>query len=191
MKSIIKKAIIIAVITLLIAPIALIITFNMGKKIGASTEINQLMEGYADYYIYKYDYLQFKIFSDPCNGSLPYSRIWFLPFQKTKLLNRIKKDVNDILDDMLISNDIAAVDYQISDDFGQVFIYIDKNRTALNKPYNPKDPQAAASRTYSSFLKNEVGWRIELYDQLSHKRRTAFLSEDTITFIEIDPDTGQ
>ena len=163
----------------------------MGKKIAASTEINQLMEGYADYYIYKYDYLQFKIFSDPCNGSLPYSRIWFLPFQKTKLLNRIKKDVNDILEDMLISNDIAAVDYQISDDFGQVFIYIDKNRTALNKPYDPNDPQAAASRTYSSFLKNEVGWRIELYDQLSHKRRTAFLSEDTITYIEIDPDTGQ
>ena len=52
MKSIIKKAIIIAVITLFIAPIALIITFNMGKKIAASTEINQLMEGYADYYIY-------------------------------------------------------------------------------------------------------------------------------------------
>lgn len=191
MKRIIKKAIIIAVITLFIAPIALIITFNMGKKIAASTEINQLMEGYADYYIYKYDYLQFKIFSDPCNGSLPYSRIWFLPFQKTKLLNRIKKDVNDILDDMLMSNDIAAVDYQISDDFKHVFIYIYKNRTALNKPYDPNDPQAAASRTYSSFLKNEVGWRIELYDQLSYKRRTAFLSEDTITFIEIDPDTGQ
>ena len=79
---------------------------------------------YKEYYVYKYDYTKFSWWSDPCNSPPALSRIWFLPFQKKSLLNKLQKDVYSLLEDFKKSNESTTIDYVISDDFKKVIIYV-------------------------------------------------------------------
>ena len=139
-------------ITLLFALITFIILYNIGVKISR----NMLLDyEYKEYYIYKYDYTKFSWWSDPCNSPPALSRIWFLPFQKKSLLNKLQKDVCSLLEDFKKSNESSTIDYVISDDFKKVIIYVD----------NPH--QISESPDYIK-LKYEVIDRILLYQDLLH-----------------------
>ena len=141
-------------IVLLLLPVLLITLFFTGTKIGR----NMYTEEYKDYYIHKFDYKALSLDMDfgTGNSSPQYTRIWFLPSQKEKLLNKIKEDVHDILAEIQVTNENVTVEYEISDDFKKVMIYIDNDIT-----------YRAYHVMYEMELRTEIGMRVVLYHGLS------------------------
>lgn len=139
-------------VTLLLALITLIIVYGVGVRISRNTLLDY---EYREYYVYKYDYTRFSWWSDPCNSPPALSRLWFLPFQKKSLLNKLQKDVYSLLEDFKKSNESSTIDYVISDDFKKVIIYAD-------------DPHQISESPDYIKLKYEVIDRILLYQDLLH-----------------------
>ena len=75
-------------ILVLLPSILLIILFATGTTIHR----NMYTEEYKDYYIHKFDYKALSLGMDFGTGNHAplYTKIWFLPSQKEKLLNKIK-----------------------------------------------------------------------------------------------------
>ncbi len=155
MKQKVKK---ITIIFLLLLPIFLIIFFNMGTKIDRNIHIDE----YKDYYICRLDYEEL-LYLDLGLGGGPdkYTSIWFWPFQKGKLLKKIKEDVNNILTDIQMTNEYGMVDYKISDDFKDVTIYTDDYGTYMQMSFI-----AESDVIDSRYLTSEIGMRVTLYHDL-------------------------
>ena len=117
------------------------------------------MDRYKDYYIYRYDYQELDLMGFPGMSPDSYSRIWFGPFQKAKLLNKIKEDIKNILTDVQLSYKNATIDYVISDDLRNVMIYIDNYDTYMRLRYDYSNPNEID-------LKDEIGRRVVLYHDL-------------------------
>jgi len=144
----------ITLIVFLLLPLLLIPLFYLGTRI----ERNLYTDSYKDYYIHKFDYSALSLDTDfgTGNSSPQYTRIWFLPSQKEKLLNKIKEDVHDILAEIQVTNENVTVEYEISDDFKKVMIYIDNDIT-----------YRAYHVMYEMELRTEIGMRVVLYHGLS------------------------
>ncbi len=144
----------ITVLVLLFLPPLLVILFELGTKIDKNTH----MDSYKDYYIYRIDYVSHGIFE-----SSAYTSLWFLPSQKEQLLNKIKEDVSEILIDIQaqMSKDNITMDYEISDDFKDVTIYIDDYGTYMQMSH-----WAESDVIDSEYLKSEIGMRVTLYHDL-------------------------
>ena len=140
-------------IVLLLLPVLLITLFFTGTKI----DRNMYTERYKDFYIHKFDYEALSLGFDfgTGNNAPRYTKIWFLPSQKEKLLNKIKEDVNEILTEIQVTNENVTVDYEISDDFKEVMIYIDNEIT-----------YRAYHVMYEMKLREEIGMRVVLYHEL-------------------------
>ncbi len=142
------------IVFLLLLPVLLITLFFTGTLI----DRNMYTEEYKDFYIHKFDYKAFSLGINFGTGNeqAQYTRIWFLPSQKEKLLNKIKEDVNDILTGIQVTNENVTVDYEISDDFRNVILYFD-NGIVLR----------AYHVMYEMELRTEIGMRVVLYHELS------------------------
>ena len=134
-------------VTLVLPPL-FITLWESGTKI----RWNVTADHYQDYYIYRIDYSNHGIFE-----STAYTRLWFKPSQKEQLLNRIKEDVNDILTDVQTkaANEAVTIVYEISDDFKDVTIYVDKYAAFMRYDNGGGEE-----------LKLEVGKRVVLYHEL-------------------------
>lgn len=69
----VRKVIKTAVRVLLIAPVVVVLLFNMETRISDAGTVSTILEEYSDCYIYRYDYREFKLWSDPCNGRFGYT----------------------------------------------------------------------------------------------------------------------
>ena len=158
---------------LLLLPVLLITLFFTGTKI----DRNMYTEEYKDYYIHKFDYKALSLDMDfgTGNSSPQYTRIWFLPSQKEKLLNKIKVDVNEILTEIQVTNENATVDYEISDDFKEVMIYIDNEIT-----------YRAYHVMYEMELREEIGVRVVLYHELLQSSDIPYYG-NVVHFVYTDP----
>ncbi len=150
-------------------PVLLITLFFTGTKI----DRNMYTEEYKDYYIHKFDYKALSLDMDfgTGNSSPQYTRIWFLPSQKEQLLNKIKEDVNDILAGIQVTNENVTVEYEISDDFKKVMIYIDNDIT-----------YRAYHVMYEMELRLEIGCRVVLYHELAHSSDVPYYG-DVVHFV--------
>ncbi|MCI8388379.1 MAG: hypothetical protein HFE63_07965 [Clostridiales bacterium] len=156
-RKIIRRTIIVVLITLLLALITYTVTLNMGVKIN---NFDDLLEEYKEYYIYKHRFHpHYTLFSLRLSPLSSYSRIWFLPFQKSKLLNKLKEDVSDILTDIVLSDETAIYDYSISDDFKEIIIYVDQDK------YEQFDYEIFMNDEYSL---DGIIYRVMLYNDLLH-----------------------
>jgi hypothetical protein len=164
-----QKVVKITIIFLLLQPIWLMILLITGTTI----DRNMYTEEYKDFYIHKFDYKALSLGFDfgTGNNAPRYTKIWFLPSQKEKLLNKIKEDVNEILTEIQVTNENVTVDYEISDDFKEVMIYIDNEIT-----------YRAYHVMYEMKLREEIGMRVVLYHELLQDSDSPYYG-DVVRFI--------
>ncbi|MBQ7299131.1 MAG: hypothetical protein IJW77_04745 [Clostridia bacterium] len=144
----------ITILILLLLPPLLVTLFESGTEI----RWNMYMDGYRDYYRYRMDYELHAIFE-----SRTYTRLWFKPSQKEQLLNKIKDDVNEILIDIQtqVADENITIDYEISDDFKNITLYIDHYETYMQMGLSDE-----SDGIHSWNLSSEIGMRVVLYHEL-------------------------
>ena len=78
---------------------------------------NRYLDDYEEYYFYRYDYefpSAFVMDFGTGIGSLDYSRIWFLPSQKDKMLNAIMEDIKNLMSTPWCMNQIGLLTKELS-----------------------------------------------------------------------------
>ena len=114
-----------------------------------------LDDDYREYYLYKMDVTP----SNPLFGFAVSTRykIWFLPGQRAKLLDRIEADVRASLDDLAANNSDLVQGYEISEDFQDISIYLYMHETAREE---------LEKRVDLGSLFESIRYRLELRDDL-------------------------
>ena len=168
----------ILIFVLLWLPVLLITLYYTGTEI----RYNRHTDAYQDYYIHRFDYeIPSFVLIDFGTGTGPnhYTRIWFWPSQKEQLLNKIKEDVHDILSDMKVTSEHVTVDYEISDDFRDVIIYVDS--IEMWRAYIAR---------YETVFWAEIGHRVALYHELLESEVVPYY-QDVVHFVCRDPESAQ
>lgn len=146
-----KKIIKISTIILFIVIMALIMIYAMGITLGGRSRI--YIDDYKEFYLYKAD-ISTSFMAFPGIHTKRY-RIWCLPQQKQKLLDKIIDDTNKELSDLAEEyNDIIEA-FEISDDFKKVYIFCHRDSKHSNR-------FASLHET----LTEKVEYRVELYFQI-------------------------
>ena len=116
-----------------------------------------LDDDYREYYLYKMDVTP----SNPFLGFAVSTRykIWFLPGQRAKLLDRIEADVRASLDDLAANNSDLVQGYEISEDFQDISVYLYMHETAREELGKRVDLEALAE---------SIIYRVEFYNQILH-----------------------
>ena len=114
-----------------------------------------LDDDYREYYLYKMDVTP----SNPLFGFAVSTRykIWFLPGQRAKLLDRIEADVRASLDDLAANNSDLVQGYEISEDFQDISVYLYMHETAREE---------LEKRVDLGSLFESIRYRLELRDDL-------------------------
>ena len=130
-----------------------------------------MINEYSDLYWFKMRSMRIISFNFGTGGPPALCRVWFLPGQKQKLLDQIKKDVNDELANVIAEYSNAFQSYEISEDFKKIYIYIYKDATW---PYGliPED--------------ESIKPKVSLYHELIHGWFVSF--SKMIEYIEIERD---
>lgn len=115
----------------------------------------QCIDEYREFYFYKKDIIVKPFLDFGEGGAFPAVKIWFLPGQKNKLLNKIKVDINtEILQIAEENNDIIK-DFKISDDFKKIYIYCYKGST-----------NSSHFNSLSEALTERIRYKVEVYFQI-------------------------
>lgn len=144
----------------------LVILFHMGTKI----DRNPRLDGYDDYYLCRYDYQALALMGFPGMPPDSYSRVWFLPFQKAKLLAQIKEDIHGVMTDVQTAYDTAVFAYEISDDFRKVVVSVDDYDTYMRLRYDYANPD-------ETNLFDEIEQRVVLYHDLTGSDDTPYIGD--------------
>lgn len=122
-----------------------------------------LDDDYREYYLYKKDVTP----SNPLFGFAVSTRykIWFLPGQKARLVDRIEADVRASLDDLAANNSDLVQGYEISEDFQDISVYLYMHGTAREE---------LEKRVDLGSLFESIRYRLELRDDLIHGHGSAF-----------------
>ena len=118
----------------------------------------QFVEDYNEYYLYKKDILITPLIG--VNGSTPAYKIWFLPGQKKKLLNKIKEDIYTELSQIAEENSHIISDYKINNDLKRIYIYIYKNKD-LPQNFDWEETIELKVSLYHQFLRGEENTELE------------------------------
>lgn len=146
------------IVFLLCLPVLLITLYYTSSKISW----NPYLDEYKIDYIHRFDY-ELTVRGWFTTSINRYSRIWFLPSQKEQLLNKIKDDVNEILIDIQtqVADENITIDYEISDDFKNITLYIDHYETYMQMGLSDE-----SDGIHSWNLSSEIGMRVVLYHEL-------------------------
>ena len=152
-KVMLKRIIKFGIIVILVVIMAFVLIYSVGIEIGGRSRI--YIDDYNEFYLYKTnisrDFMGF-----PGMQTQRY-KIWLLPGQKNKLLNKIKEDVNIELSRIAEDNKDIIKGYEISDDFKKVYIYFCDNLQSADNSYS-------MYRT----LTEKIEYRVELYFQIEN-----------------------
>jgi hypothetical protein len=101
-------------------------------------------------------------------GSLDYSRIWFLPSQKDKMLNAIMEDIKNLMQGLQKLNEEIIVNYEFSEDFRRVILYVIPPKLALpESPTNEVDVTRPIYIANSVYFTDEMNKRLDIYCEIS------------------------
>ena len=166
-KRILKRALIIAAITLPVLLLAgwLIWTASGVKVTGRCA---YYVDDYDEFILHK-EWINIRPFINFGTGGSSGYKLWFLPGQKQKMLDKIKEDVNAELSDMVANYSNVFKSYEVSDDFKKVYFYYYKD---VIWPYGLDVTEAIAPQ-------------IELYHQLIHGYGRTELS-GIMNYVEVD-----
>lgn len=131
---------------------------------------NRYLDDYEEYYFYRYDYefpSAFVMDFGTGTGSLDYSRIWFLPSQKDKMLHAIMEDIKNLMPEIQELNEEIIVDYAFSEDFRRVILYVIPPKLALpESPTNEVDVTRPIYIANSVYFTDEMNKRLDLYCEI-------------------------
>jgi hypothetical protein len=113
------------------------------------------IEDYSEFYFYKREAKQIFSFGFPGSGSGPIHQLWFLPFQRGRMQERIREDVIAILENAMENNSDIIEQYEISNDFRKIYIY-------FNNTWE--------DRLERDIPVGSIPIKVELYHQLIHGR---------------------
>ena len=116
-----------------------------------------LDDDYREYYLYKMDIQLEPFLQIGVSGVRSGCRIWFLPGQKARLVDRIEADVRALLDDLAANNSDLVQGYEISEDFQDITIYLYMHETAREE---------LEKRVDLGSLFESIRYRLELRDDL-------------------------
>ena len=118
-----------------------------------------LDDDYREYYLYKMDIQLEPFLQIGVSGVRSGCRIWFLPGQKARLVDRIEADVRAPLDDLAANNSDLVQGYEISEDFQDISIYLYMHETSRKELGKRVDLEALAE---------SIIYRVEFYNQILH-----------------------
>ena len=124
-----------------------------------------LDDDYREYYLYKKDIQLEPFLQIGVSGVRSGCRIWFLPGQKARLVDRIEADVRASLDDLAANNSDLVQGYEISEDFQDISVYLYMHETAREE---------LEKRVDLGSLFESIRYRLELRNQLIHGYVTEF-----------------
>ena len=137
---------------------------------------------YDEFYLYKKDYEPFIVLNFPGSGTGKQYKIWILPDQKQKLLEKIKEDVNAELTNAIKNNGDIIKGYEISDDFKKVYIYYCK-KTSDEPNSEFFNRVNALTHELSSVT---VGRKVELYHEFINGIGKTEFHGYIVNFVEIE-----
>ena len=117
-----KRAVTIFFLSLLALILVVCVIGFSGVTVSSRGDI--YLDDYSDYYLYKKDIMIRGFLNIDISGDESGYKIWFLPGQKAKLLDRIEADVRASLDDLTANNSDLVQGYEISEDFQDISIYL-------------------------------------------------------------------
>lgn len=150
-----KRAVTIFFLSLLALILVVCVIGFSGVTVSSRGDI--YLDDYSDYYLYKKDIMIRGFLNIDISGDKSGYKIWFLPGQKAKLLEKIKEDVRSMLDDLAANNSDLVQGYEISEDFQDISIYLYMHGTAHEELGKRVDLEALAE---------SIIYRVELYNQI-------------------------
>ncbi|MHC1695433.1 MAG: hypothetical protein AB9835_09225 [Eubacteriales bacterium] len=117
---------------------------------------------YREYYLFMKEYKPISLMT--FGGATPRGyKIWILPLQKYKLLEKIKKDVEAELEDIILNNSDIFIEFKTSDDFKKIYLYYNTNDTIIKE--NPEIGRKAFK--LSRKITDTILLKMELYYHIS------------------------
>jgi len=144
------------IVFLLWLPVLLITLYYTSSKISW----NPYLDEYKNDYIHRFDY-ELTVRGWFTTSINRYSRIWFLPSQKEKMLNAIMEDIKNLMPEIQELNEEIIVDYEFSEDSPYVTVYL--------KPPEFPLPESLPDEVYltpPAYLPNLVYLTDEMEDRL-------------------------
>ena len=129
----------------------------------------QYVNEYNDFYLYKKE-TYIKPFINFGTGGAPGYKIWFFPGQKSKMLKKIKEDVNFELENIVKNYSDVFRNYEISDDFINIYIYI----------------YIGVERPVGLNLTETLAPKVELYHQIINGYGNSSFSSNIMDYIEVE-----
>lgn len=164
-----KKIIKVCTVIILILSIVLVIIANMGTKVGGRSRT--YVDDYKEFYLYKVeisnDFMGFP------GMDTQRDKIWFLPGQKNKLLNKIKADVNAELSQIAKENSDIIKKIEISNDFKKIYIYCFEGST-----------YSSHFDSLNKMLIEKIVYRVELYFQILDGYGNTDFDGDILNYVE-------
>ena len=108
-------------------------------------------------------------------------KVWFLPFQKGRLLKKIKEDVNNELKDMMTNNNDIIKGYEISNDFQKIYIYYYKDARNIKLNF---EAHFRIVNLEEELANRTVALKVELYHVINGDEKPSLDSK--INFVEVD-----
>ena len=130
-----------------------------------SSRGNIYVEDYSKYYLLKVNIKLKGFLNIGVSGANSGYKIWFLPGQRAKLVDKIEEDVRTSLDDLAANNSDLVQGYEISEDFQDISVYLYMHGTAREELRKRVDMDALA---------RSIMYRLELRNQLIHGYGTEF-----------------
>ncbi|MBQ7299130.1 MAG: hypothetical protein IJW77_04740 [Clostridia bacterium] len=150
------------IVFLLCLPVLLITLYYTSSKISW----NPYLDEYKNDYIHRFDY-ELTVRGWFTTSINRYSRIWFLPSQKDKMLNAIMEDIKNLMPEIQELNEEIIVDYEFSEDFRRVILYVIPPKLALpESPTNEVDVTRPIYIANSVYFTDEMNKRLDIYCEI-------------------------
>ena len=121
-----------------------------------SSRGNIYVEDYSKYYLLKVNIKLKGFLNIGVSGANSGYKIWFLPGQRAKLVDKIEEDVRTSLDDLAANNSDLVQGYEISEDFQDISVYLYMHGVAEKELDKRMDLEAwAQSIVYRIELRNQ------------------------------------
>lgn len=134
----------------------------------------QCIDEYKEFYFYKKDIIVKPFLDFGEGGAFPAVKIWFLPGQKNKMLNKIKVDINSEISQIAEENNDIITDFKINDNFKKIYIYCYKGST-----------NTIHFNSLSEALTERIRYKVEVYFQILDGYGNTNYDGDILNYVEI------
>ena len=158
------KKIILITLSIILALLLLGVIISNTMSVTISGRCTEYVNDYSEYYLFFKKHNTFSLINLPGAGAGPTYKIWFLPGQKRKVLNKIKEDINAELTNAVAENSDILKYYEIVEDYNSnkyIYVYY-YNQDSWNHEQTPELISRFNSLT-DEMASGKIGGKIELH----------------------------